>query len=436
MVTDCYAVPPVNGKLDITVDVPGSKSITNRALLIACQCDTPVTLTNVLFSDDSRHFLDCLARLGFSLAIDEAQQTVQISGCAGAMPNRQADLYVGSAGTAARFITAMLASRPGEFLVEASPQMMKRPMKPLLDALTALGTTFEFLGNPDSLPYRIHGTKWHGGQVSMQADKSSQFLSALLMSGPQSTTDLEIVLEGELAAKPYVDMTMAMMADFGVQVAHQNYRRFVVPGGQRYHAPGASYAIEPDISNACYFWAMATLTGGSTLVKGVRLDSLQGDIRFLRVLEQLGSTVEERDGGVAVQGPADGHFPGVTVDLGDTPDQTVTLAALAPFADSPTIINNVALIKYHETDRLQAIVNELTRLGIRAEETSDGLIIYPGVPQPAELETYDDHRMAMGLSLIGLRTPGVRIKNPACTAKTFANYFAVFAKAVVGATTP
>ncbi len=231
-------------------------------------------------------------------------------------------------------------------------------------------------------------------------------------------------------------MTIRMMADFGVRVHNDGYRSFLVPGGQRYTAPGARYAIEPDVSNACYFWAMATLTGGSTLVKGVRLHSLQGDIRFLRILEQLGSRVEEREDGVLVQGPAGGRFPGIEVDLGDMPDQTATLAALAPFATSPTIIKNVALIKYHETDRLHALVTELNRLGLHAEETDDGLRIHPGDPLPAELETYDDHRMAMALALIGLRAEGIRLKNPGCTAKTFANYFEVFSRAVGRPTVP
>lgn len=430
MIADSYLVPAVHGRLDFAVEIPGSKSITNRALLLAALCDTPFTLTNVLFSNDSSHFIDCLMRLGFTIEVNEAAHTVTVTGCGGAIPQREAALYVGSAGTAARFITALLAATPGVYHIDASPQMANRPMKPLLDTLRALGATFDFAQHPDALPFTIHGVRWRGGQVRMRADKSSQFLSALLMTGCACDEELEIVLDGDLAAKPYVDMTIEMMADFGVTVENDHHQRFVVPPGQHYHAPGAHYAIEPDISNACYFWAMATLTGGSALVKGVRLHSLQGDIGFLRVLEQLGSTVAERDGGVLVQGPPAGKFPGIEIDLGDMPDQTVTLAALAPFASSPTLIKNVALIKYHETDRLQAIVTELQRLGIRAEETSDGLIIYPGAPQPAEVATYDDHRMAMALSLIGLRVEGIRIANPGCTAKTFANYFEIFEKLV------
>ncbi len=306
--------PPVNGRLDIEVAVPGSKSITNRALLIACQCDGPVMLTNVLFSDDSRHFLDCLQQLGYDVACDEAGRRVRVIGTGVDVPRHDAELHVGSAGTAARFITAMLAAVPGRYTVDASAQMRKRPMQPLLDTLTELGSTFTFQQHPYALPFIIYGASWQGGLVQMQAEQSSQFLSALLFSGWRCAHDLEIELVGELAARPYVDMTIHMMAEFGVQVINKDYRRFIVPGGQHYHAPAGEYAIEPDISNACYFWAMAALTGGSTLVRGTKLNSQQGDIRFLSLLEQLGCRVEERAAGVWVQGPAGGHFPGIEVD--------------------------------------------------------------------------------------------------------------------------
>jgi len=426
MHANSFAVSPVTAPLDIVVDIPGSKSITNRALLIACQCDGPVVLRGVLFSDDSRHFLDCLQHLGYTVECDEATHCVRVMGTGKDIPRRDASLYVGSAGTAARFITALLAAAPGTFTVNASAQMMKRPMQPLLDSLTELGSTFTFLQQPYSLPFIIHGANWQGGTVHMHAEKSSQFLSALLISGWRCARDLEIVLAGPLAAKPYIDMTINIMADFGVQVIQEDYQRFRVPAGQRYQAPQSDYAIEPDVSNACYFWAMATLTGGSVLVRGTHLHSKQGDIRFLRILEQLGSRIEDHADGVLVQGPVGGRFPGIEVDLGDMPDQTATLAAMAPFASSPTTIRNVGIIKYHETDRLQALVTELRRLGIQAEEIADGLRIFPGIPHPAELETYDDHRMAMAMALIGLRAEGIRIKNPGCTAKTFENYFEVF----------
>jgi 3-phosphoshikimate 1-carboxyvinyltransferase len=426
---DFFQVPTVSGPLNFTVAVPGSKSITNRALLIAALCDNSVSLDNVLFSDDSIHFMDCLTKLGFEVTSNELTKKVTILGQGGKIPNQQAEIDVGSAGTAARFITALLALSNGCYLVNSSPQMAARPMKPLLETLIQLGAAFEFLQTPNCLPFYLRGVGFQGGPVTIKASQSSQFLSALILVGCYGKKDLEITLDGALAAKPYVEMTLKMMQDFGVKAITEGYQRFVVPQGQRYHA--IDYTIEPDVSNANYFLAMAVLTGGSVLVKGIQLDSLQGDIQLVNILKQLGSRVEERSDGILLQGPAGGRFPGIDIDLGAMPDQTMTLAALAPFATSPTHIRNVELIKFHESNRIQAIINELTRLGIRAEETDTGVKIYPGSPIAADIETYDDHRMAMAFSLIGLRVPGVRIKNPGCTAKTFANYFECFSKAVV-----
>lgn len=416
--------------LECNVEIPGSKSITNRALLLSVLSDRPVRLSNVLFSDDGRYFIECLQKLGFRIDSDPESKTVRIFGLGGKIPNRKASIYVGSAGTAARFLTAMLALSEGEFTLDASAQMKARPMKPLLDALTALGAKFEYLEQVYCLPYRIRGTGYRGSRVKLAANISSQFLSALLLAGCYGPEDLEIEIDGEVAAKPYVAMTLRMMRQFGVTVENDSYQRFIIPKGQHYR--GLDYTIEPDLSNACYFWTMAVLTGGTVLVNGSKLNSLQGDIKFLNVLERLGAKVQETPDGVMVQGPKGGKFPGIEVDLGDTPDQTMTLAALAPFADGPTIIRNVELIKYHESNRLQAIVTELTRLGIAVRETDDGLEIFPGMPKPGRVETYDDHRMAMAFALLGLRADGIEIDNPDCTAKTFAGYFEVFDRIVRG----
>jgi 3-phosphoshikimate 1-carboxyvinyltransferase len=421
---DVYEVPRLTKTLDCTVSVPGSKSITNRALLIAALATGPVELENVLFSDDSRNFIASLQTLGFQLDVDETARRVKVYGRGGLIPKRHARIDVGSAGTAARFLTAMLSLSAGEYLVEASPQMMARPMRPLLDSLSALGARYEFLGQPNCLPFTIYGTGRRQNRVALQANISSQFLSALLLAGVTGSGDLEVVIDGAVAAKPYVAMTVAMMRQFGVAVENRDYQRFIIPAGRNYH--GAShYTIEPDISNANYFYALATLTGGSVLVKGVRPDALQGDIRFLEVLQQLGSTVREVSDGIQVTGPREGKYPGIAVDLGATPDQTMTLAALAPFATSPTVIKNVGIIKYHESNRLRAIRTELTKMEIGCEETADGLIIRPGIPHAVTVATYNDHRMAMAFALTGVRTGGMRIANPGCTAKTFEGYFEV-----------
>ncbi|MGE5604656.1 MAG: 3-phosphoshikimate 1-carboxyvinyltransferase [Bacteroidota bacterium] len=426
-VSNYYEVPTSDGPLNFTVQAPGSKSLTNRALLIAALCDREVRLSNVLFSEDSRHFMDCLINLGFKVESDENAKTVIIKGNNGIIPHRNAAINVGSAGTAARFLTAFLAVSEGEYLVEASLQMAARPMKPLLDALKSIGAQFEFLGRPDCLPFRVKGAASPDGAVTLEANISSQFLSALLIVGCLGKTGLEIKISGELAAKPYIEMTLRMMADFGVEVATDDFRKFKVAPQ---HYIGRDYPIEPDVSNACYFWAMAVLTGGSALVKEIPLDSLQGDIQFLGVLKQLGARIGDKKGGIYIEGPAGGVFPGIKADLGATPDQTMTLAALAPYASSPTIIRNVGLIKFHESNRIAAIINELKRMGIRAEELDDGIMIHPGEPHSAEIETYDDHRMAMAFALTGLKTPGIRIKNPECTKKTFENYFEIFDRIV------
>jgi 3-phosphoshikimate 1-carboxyvinyltransferase len=417
-----YEVPQRIKPLDCTVTVPGSKSITNRSILIAALADAPVELENVLFSDDSRNFIASLQALGFGLEVDESAGVVRAAGWGGEIPNRNARIYVGSAGTAARFITAMLALNAGEYWVEASVQMTSRPMKPLLDSLKALGAGFEFGGKPDCLPFKIRGTGSRARRVSLQADISSQFLSALLLAGGYGPEDLNIEIAGEVAARPFVEMTLTMMQQFGVTVQNHAFRRFVIPAGQKYQG-NKRYRIEPDISNANYFYAMALLTGGKVTVQGVKPDSLQGDIRFLELLQRMGAMIEENSAGITVKGPKDGVYPGIDADLGALPDQTMTLAALAPFATSPTTIRNVGLIKYHESNRLRAIANELVRMGIDCTETEDGLVIRPGTPRPVTVETYEDHRMAMAFALVGLKIPGIRISNPGCTAKTFEGYF-------------
>lgn len=421
--TTIYAVPKLLAPPRFQVELPGSKSISNRALLLAALSDRPVRLTNVLFSDDGLHFIEALKTLGFRMEGDVSRRQVQVYGLGGNIPRRKGQLHVGSAGTAARFLTAMLALAEVDYVMDASEQMKGRPMKPLLESLTALGAKFDYLEQPFCLPYRIHGTGYRGGKVSLAANISSQFLSALLLGGCYGTEDLLIEIDGAVAAKPYVDMTIAMMRHFGVTVENHDYASFLIPKGQHYR--GVDYQIEPDVSNACYFWAMAVLTGGNALVEKVALRSLQGDIRFLEILKRLGATVRETDEGVVVQGPANGCYPGIEADLGDIPDQAMTLAVLAPFAQGPTVIKNVEIIAHHESDRLQAIITELSKLGVTVEKREDGLIIYPGGLRPGEVETYDDHRIAMAFSLLGLRADGIVIRNPECTAKTFKDYFKV-----------
>jgi len=422
MTHDTYKVKPVYKPVDLKIEVPGSKSITNRALLMASMAKGKSTLHQVLFSSDSRYCIQSLKDLGYIVDTDEDRKIVSI---VGGDPVNHSRVHVGSAGTTARFLTAILASTKGEFTIDASEQMRTRPMKPLLDILSGLGTEIQYLGETGHLPVHIKSGNLNGGEIEVQSDTSSQFISALLISGCQYTNGLILHVEGKRASGSYVHITTKMMKDFGVDCTFHN-KQYIVEPNQQYK--NVDYTIEPDISSACYFYAMAALTGGSTVVKGVFKTSIQGDIKFLDVLTQLGCSLEETIEGIKISGPADGKYPGIDIDMNDFSDQTMTMAALAIYAQSPTRIRNIQHIKHQESNRIMAILTELKRMGIHCEETDDGMIIYPGKPKPAIINTYEDHRMAMAFSLVGLRTGGIIINNPSCCSKTFEDYFEMLDK--------
>jgi len=418
---------PNNHKNEYVVEVPGSKSITNRALLLAALANGKSTLSGVLFSDDSRHFLESLISLGFQVEIDEAAKQVTVYGEGGSIPKKDATINVGSAGTAARFLTAFLGISRCHCRIDASEQMKKRPMKELFTALSSLGSTFSFTEKEDFLPVEFaNDALLSATEVTVDIDKSSQFLSALLISACLFPGDFTVHITGT-HGMAYIDMTVAMMKQFGVRVEKPDDTTFFIPGGQSYTAK--DYFIEPDMSAACYFYAMAPLLGISMTVPHIPEQSLQGDVQFLDVLKQMGCevTYDTNKGSFVATGKKDRNFSGVSVNLGSFSDQTMTLASIAPFASSKTSITGISHIKYQECDRFHAIINELTRVGIRCKEINngDGLEIEPGTPQPAEIETYDDHRMAMAFSLLGLRVDGIVIKNAQCCRKTFENYFYV-----------
>ncbi|MDR0199617.1 MAG: 3-phosphoshikimate 1-carboxyvinyltransferase [Streptococcaceae bacterium] len=415
LVEEKLAIKPTTKRDFGLVMVPGSKSITNRALLLAAMAKGTSKLTGVLFSDDSRGFLECLAGLGYDLAVDESGKSVIVTGGA---PLENAEINVRSAGTAARFLPAFLSTQKGTFTMNASQQMMKRPMAPLLNALQTLGATIDFAGKDGYYPFELTGGHLEGGHVQLDASLSSQFLSALLMTGGLYEKGLEIETVGKKLAPAYIELTLQMMRDFGgiVEVSGNSYQ---IPAGNTYTA--RDYTIEPDISAACYFYALAALHGGSVTVKGAHLDASQGDIQFLQVLVKMGCEIEETPDGMRLTGPE--KLSGINIDMGDMSDQTMTLAAIAPFANSPTRITGIEHIRNQESDRLQAILNELTRLGVTCDYTDGVLTIEPGKPRPCEIETYHDHRMAMSFSLIGTMVPGIVIKDPACVGKTFEDYF-------------
>ncbi len=418
-----YVVKSLKCK-DIKVEVPGSKSITNRALLIAAMTEGRTKLKGVLFSDDSRHFLQALIDLGFNVDIDEKNRIVEVEGLGGKVPKESAEVYVGSAGTAARFLTAYLALSNGRYVINASEQMKKRPMKPLFDALISMGANIEYLENEGCLPIITGGNEGLKNEIDLDISKSSQFLSALLMTGMLVNGGIKIHITSAKKTGSYIDITRKMMASFGKLVAFENGEYFV--SDKPY--TGVEYRIEPDVSAACYFYAMAATNACKAKVLNVHFDSMQGDIKFVKLLETMGCEVCDTEEGIEVIGPARGELKGVDIDMNNFSDQALTLAAIAPFANSPVIIRNVAHLRGQECDRLNAMATELTRMGIKCEEKKDSITIYGGEVKPAEVETYDDHRVAMSFTVTGLASCGMIIKNPMCCKKTFEEYFEVVEK--------
>ena len=421
-----YQVPHINRKNlktnELTVTVPGSKSITNRALLLAMLADGESHLSGILFSDDSRHFMQCLKDLLFDTVIDENTCKATIKGLGGLLPCREASLNVGSAGTAARFLSAVLGVSTGTFYMDSSEQMKKRPMAPLLDALRALGCKISFSEKENYFPFTLHANGFGTNTITIDIDKSSQFLSALLIASPLAKDTVTIKTVGS-HGMAYIHMTARMMKQFGVDIKMPDAQTFVIPAGQKYNA--LDYAIEPDVSAACYFYAMAAILGIRVTVSHVYKNSLQGDIRFLEFLEEMGCTLEETAEGIALTGPEQGKLKGITADMSSCSDQAITMAAIAPFADSPVTITGIGHIRHQESDRMAAIIENLTAMGIACREEEASITIFPGTPTAAKIKTHDDHRLAMGFSITGLLTEGVVIEDPGCCRKTFENYFEV-----------
>ncbi len=398
------------------IRVPGSKSITNRALLIAMLAKGTTVLNGVLFSDDTESFLLCMDNLGIKTEVDRNNCIVTVTGCGGDIPEKEASLNVGSAGTAARFLTAVLGLvESGTYHMDSSDQMKKRPMAPLLNSLIELGCEVEYEGEEGFFPFTLkpHGIK--KSETTVDIDKSSQFLSALLIASAYIKPDLKINVTGK-HGMTYVEMTKKMLSDMNCQ------------GSTSGSASQLIYDIEPDASAAAYFYAMSPLIGKSVTISGLHEDSMQGDTSFVKILEQIGwLTGTDTLEGIKVC-PCDGSAAHadtpLTIDMSSCSDQAITLAAIAPFTGRTIRITGISHIRVQESDRIAAIVTELTRLGVNCTEEGDDIIIEPSLPHPAEVETYNDHRMAMGFSLIGIKVPGTTILNPTCCGKTFPDYFA------------
>lgn len=420
--TNEYQVPVIAKDFShkkIHVKVPGSKSITNRALLLAMLADGESRLTGAQFSDDSRHFLECLRSLSFQVTAKEAEGEVTVKGLSGALPVKNASLYVGSAGTAARFLSAVLGVSEGEFFLDASEQMRNRPMAPLLTALESTGCEITFAEKEGYFPFTLHAHGFSRTDLTIDIDKSSQFLSALLIAAPLAKEDVTIHVVGT-HGMAYIEMTKKMMEQFGVFMEQPSPDTFLIRAGQTYQA--GTYAIEPDVSAACYFYALAAVSGCSMIVDGVPEDSLQGDTYFLTILQNMGCTVTHTPEGICVTGPKE-KLHGISVNMSACSDQAITLAAIAPFADSPVTITGIGHIRNQESDRISAIAENLTAMDIACEERPDSITIFPGEPKPARIKTHDDHRLAMGFAVTGLFAEGIVIENPSCCKKTFAEFF-------------
>lgn len=424
-------VEPVDGPLDATVTVPGSKSLTNRALVCAALAEGHSRLSGLLVADDTEAMTDCLGRLGIAVSrpATAAADELDVEGCGGVLPDAAvgARLDARLSGTTSRFLLPVLALGPGPTRLDGAPPLRARPMADGIVALSQLDAKVVEEGEAGRLPVTVRGPGPRAGRPPSQpvlrvaGDASSQFLSGLLMAAPARRGGLRLQVEGGLVSRPYVDMTVAVMRAFGASVTElvEGAEKNWTVAGDLYRA--ADYHIEPDASAASYFFAAAAILGGRVTVEHLGRESLQGDLRFVEVLEAMGCTVHRGTESTTVE--SSGELHGVDVDLGDLSDTAQTLAVVAVFASSPSRVRGIGFIRNKETDRVGNVVTELRRCGIDAREEPDGFVVPPGTPRPATVQTYDDHRMAMSFALLGLRAPGIEIADPGCVAKTFPSYW-------------
>ena len=408
---------PVHGQ----ICPPGSKSYTNRALVLAALAEGVTEIIGALDADDTRLMAKALNTLGFGVE-SFGSEKVRVTGGGVEALVSEASVFVGNAGTAARFLPPVMALGAGRYHLDGAPAMRRRPLQPLLDALCQLGISAVSDAKSGCPPVTISGGPMLGGEVRLAGHVSSQFISGLLMAGAVTPRGLRVRLTTELVSRPYLEVTADAMRSFGGEVYSEADDVWAVPGGQAYRA--CSYEVEPDASAASYFFAVAALTGGEVTVKGLGVSSRQGDLAFLSVLEGMGCLIERSAAAITVTGPPGGRLRGgFDVNMGGFSDTAPTLAAIIPFADAPVSVTGIGFIRNKETDRLTAVATELERLGVRVATNADGWTIWPGQPRPATVQTYDDHRMAMSFAVLALRAPGVKIANPACVTKTYPAFF-------------
>jgi len=413
-------------KMNGEVHLPGSKSISNRVLLLAALAEGPTHITNLLDSDDIKHMLNALTALGISYTLSACRTKCEVQGIGGLFNHPHAlTMFLGNAGTAMRPLTAALAASNVDVTLTGEPRMYERPIGHLVDALNQWQADIRYLGSADFPPLQIKGKALSGGKMQIDGSISSQFLTAVLMVAPLLNGDSEINIIGELVSKPYIDITLALMQRFGVNVQNHDYKRFSISGNQLYRSPG-HWLVEGDASSASYFLAAAAIKGGSIKVTGIGRHAVQGDIHFADALEAMGAKVEWGDDYIMV---TRNELNGIDRDYNAIPDAAMTIATTALFAKGPTVIRNVYNWRVKETDRLAAMATELRKVGAEVEEGHDFIkVTPPAALKHASIATYNDHRMAMCFSLVALSDTPVTIEDPDCTAKTFPNYFSLFAQ--------
>lgn len=411
-------------KVSGSVTLPGSKSLSNRILLLAALADGVTQVTNLLDSDDIRHMLKALGQLGVKVELNEDKTIATVHGVSGKFKTPDEPLFLGNAGTAYRPLTAVLAAIEGNYELIGEPRMEERPIGHLVDALHSIDADISYLKNKDYPPLKIAGKKLAGGDVAIDGSISSQFLTAILMAAPLFDGDLNISIIGDLVSKPYIDITIGVMAKFGVEVENDNYQRFVVKAGQSYQSP-TSIMVEGDASSASYFIAAAAINGGEIEINGVGKASVQGDIGFAKVMEQVGAQIDWYDEKLVVR---KGELNGVDINANAIPDAAMTLATVALFAKGKTAIRDIYNWRVKETDRLHAMATELKKLGAEVVEGHDFIeVTPPSEMNLVDIDTYDDHRIAMCFSMVAVGGQEVIINDPKCTAKTFPTYFDVLA---------
>jgi 3-phosphoshikimate 1-carboxyvinyltransferase len=411
-------------KVNGTVTLPGSKSLSNRILLLAALAKGTTVVENLLDSDDIRHMLSALKLLGVNVSLNDARTVATVEGVGGVFKTPSEPLFLGNAGTAYRPLTAVLTAITGSYELVGEPRMEERPIGHLVDALKALGGNIEYTKHLDYPPLKIVGGQINGGKVTIDGSISSQFLTALLMAAPLFSGDTEITIKGTLVSKPYIDITLDVMARFGIVVENDNYSVFKVTGGQQYQAL-ERIMVEGDASSASYFVAAAAIAGGEIEIKGVGAKSVQGDIGFAKVMEQVGAQIDWYDERLVVR---KGQLVGVDIDANAIPDAAMTLATVALFAKGPTAIRNIYNWRVKETDRLYAMATELKKVGAHVVEGHDFIEITPPTQfNDVDIDTYDDHRIAMCFAMVAVGGKPITINDPKCTYKTFPTFFEVLA---------